>query len=331
MKCPVEGQDSRTRQTAGRETASSGRQLSTGQQGAQTRKVSENPDFGEIPSSQKLQPLGHGKIDLAVRWITRQPDGLYLQSRYGILRLSPIGSAIIRVTFTKNGQPDSAVHPGIAVNRTEKFWMYKDLGNAIELNTDELTLQIQKSTGAIRYMAVGEKSRDRKLLLAEHSTPCRQLENTAGGKQQIRLYLDWAKDERLYSPGLLCASKPNRCSGTERPAANQRQSMEQHGHGGSGNTFDPVSQQKTAGPALLSLRGGAYYISHSGEAELPFLFSDKGYGLLLATDSPVFCCDLPAQGSYLHTESQNQMDYYFIAGKRQDNLQNAYRYLCGKL
>ena len=92
-----------------------------------------------------------------------------------------------------------------------------------------------------------------------------------------------------------------------------------------------VSQQKTAGPALLSLRGGAYYISHSGEAELPFLFSDKGYGLLLATDSPVFCCDLPAQGSYLHTESQNQMDYYFIAGKRQDNLQNAYRYLCGKL
>lgn len=331
VKCPVEGQDSRTRQTAGRETASSGRQLSTGQQGAQTRKVSENPDFGEIPSSQKLQPLGHGKIDLAVRWITRQPDGLYLQSRYGILRLSPIGSAIIRVTFTKNGQPDSAVHPGIAVNRTEKFWMYKDLGNAIELNTDELTLQILKSTGAIRYMAVGEKSRDRKLLLAEHSTPCRQLENTAGGKQQIRLYLDWAKDERLYSPGLLCASKPNRCSGTERPAANQRQSMEQHGHGGSGNTFDPVSQQKTAGPALLSLRGGAYYISHSGEAELPFLFSDKGYGLLLATDSPVFCCDLPAQGSYLHTESQNQMDYYFIAGKRQDNLQNAYRYLCGKL
>lgn len=169
-------------------------------------------------------------------------------------------------------------------------------------------------------MAAGETSRDRKLLLAEHSSQCRQLENTAGGKLQTWLYLDWAKEERLYSPGPVNGSHPDFHPGSGFPSGSAKKDS------------DPVSQYNSVGQTLISLRGSAHYISHGGRtAELPFLFSDKGYGLLLATDSPAFCCDLPGQGSYLHVESQNQMDYYFIAGKRRENLLNAYRYLCGRL
>ncbi|MBD5490226.1 MAG: AAA family ATPase, partial [Lachnospiraceae bacterium] len=47
--------------------------------------------FGDMPPTEKLSPPGHGKIDLAVKWVTKQQDGLYLHSRYGVLRLSPIG------------------------------------------------------------------------------------------------------------------------------------------------------------------------------------------------------------------------------------------------
>lgn len=326
-RCPLTEQNPQsnslsfgTQRTAGQKNAPSGRELPPGRQGSHAGRLSGQPAFGDIPAREKLRPRGHARIDLAVRWITRQPDGLYLQSRYGILRLSPIGSAIIRVTFARNGQPVSAVHPGIAVDRTEKFWMYKDMGNAIELNTDELVLQVTKFTGAIRYMAAGETSRDRKLLLAEHSSQCRQLENTAGGKLQTWLYLDWAKEERLYSPGPVNGSHPDFHPGSGFPSGSAKKDS------------DPVSQYNSVGQTLISLRGSAHYISHGGRtAELPFLFSDKGYGLLLATDSPAFCCDLPGQGSYLHVESQNQMDYYFIAGKRRENLLNAYRYLCGRL
>ncbi|MDE7045233.1 MAG: ATP-binding domain-containing protein, partial [Acetatifactor sp.] len=71
--------------------------------GTETIKRSGYPDFADFPPTGKLRPVGHNRIDLAVRWITKQPDGLYLQSRYGILRLSPIGSGIIRVTFAKGG------------------------------------------------------------------------------------------------------------------------------------------------------------------------------------------------------------------------------------
>ncbi len=237
------------------------------------------PAFGDIPPTEKLRPLGHSKIDLGIRWITKQSDGLYLQSRYGILRLSPIGSAIIRVTFARDMQPDQKVHPGIAVDRTEKFWMYKDAGSIVELTTDELALQIDKAAGSIRYM-----TRDRKLLLEERGKECRQLEKLSTGGMKIWNFLKLTKEEHLYG-------------------------------------FGPKEQ------AGIGLRGTARYLSY--EKCLPFFLSDKGYGILTATSCPVFFCDIPAYGSYLHMENAGQMDFYFIAGKKQDTLLNARSYLTG--
>lgn len=244
------------------------------------------PAFGDIPSTEKLRPLGHGKIDLSVRWVTKQADGLYLQSRYGTLRLCPVGSAIIRVSFVRDGQPDKAIHPGIAVNRIEKYWMYRDNGRMVELTTDELALQVDKNSGAIRYLALEENQKAPRLLLAERSRECRQLERAADKSMRAWLYLDWAKDERLYG----MASKDS---------------------------------------SVLSLRGTSRYISQA--PGLPFFFSDRGYGILAAAQRPVFVCDIPAYGSYLYMESQRQMDFYFVAGKRQETLLNAYACLCGTL
>lgn len=81
----------------------------------------------------------------------------------------------------------------------------------------------------------------------------------------------------------------------------------------------------------IRLRGSARYIFHETDTgNLPFLLSDKGYGLLLAADGPAICCDIPIYGSYLYTE-QSFIDYYFIAGKRQNTILNAYAYLLGRL
>lgn len=247
-----------------------------------------SPAFGDIPPTEKLRPLGHAKIDLSVRWVTKQPDGLYLQSRYGTLRLSPVGSAIIRVSFVRDGQPERAAHPGIAADRTEKFWMYRDTGKLVELTTDELALQVDKGSGAIRYMALDETARNPRLLLAERPRDCRQLETAADRKLRTWLYLDWARDERVYGFGL-------------------------------------------KGQPLLSLRGSARYLSQQGAEGFPFFLSDKGYGILAATGHPAFVCDIPAYGSYLYTENDRQMDFYFIAGKRQETILKACDYLCGNL
>ena len=161
-------------------------------------QTSGQPAFGDIPTTEKLRPMGHAKIDLAVKWVTKQSDGLYLQSRYGTLRLCPVGSSIIRITFAKSGQPDTAPHAGIAVNRCEKYWMYRDSGSLIELTTDELSVQIDKATGSIRYLSMDENSRSKNLLLAERKRECRQLESRSGGGIQTWLFLDFSKEEHLY-------------------------------------------------------------------------------------------------------------------------------------
>lgn len=239
--------------------------------------------FGDMPATEKLRPAGHSKIDLAIRWSTKQPDGLYLQSRYGVLRLCPVGSAIIRVTFVKDGQMMTETNPAIAVSHIDKTWMYRERNGKVELTTDELILQADKITGAIKYM-----TRDQKLLLSERDKECRQIETDLSGQTRTWLFLDFQKNENLYGMGT--------------PSQNG-----------------------------IKLRGSARYISPgAGTGELPFLLSDKGYGILLASGGPAICCDISTYGSYLYTEEKS-IDYYFVAGKRQNTILNAYAYLLGRL
>ena len=269
---------------AQRETEdAAGMQRRVGTAMAPERK-STGPSFGDMPATEKLRQMGHAKIDLAVKWVTRQADGLYIQSRYGILRLSPVGSAIVRVTFSKGQQVAAGTHPQIAVRRTDRMWMYKDVNGAVELTTDELCLRVDKKTGAISFL-----TRDKKLLLSEREKEPHQIESGIGGRNKLWMFLDWKKEEKLYGLG-----------------TRQQGGME--------------------------LRGTARYISHGNQAdELPFVLSDRGYGILMATAGPAICCDLPSYGSFLYTENETQMDCYFIAGKKQNTIMNAYGYLCGKL
>ncbi len=246
-------------------------------------KVTSGIQFGDMPATEKLRPVGHSKIDLAVRWVSRQTDGLYIQSRYGLLRLSPITSSIIRVTFTTANRIRDGVHPLIEVNRTERAWMFKEAPKTVELTTDEICLQIDKASGALTYM-----SRDKKVLLAERTKECRQMQPSPVGPAKGWLFLNWQKSEQLY--GISATQDKN-----------------------------------------ISLKGTARYISHQSETqELPFILSDKGYGILIASQGTTMSCDIPAYGSYLYTECDDQIDYYFIAGKKADTILSAYQYLCGR-
>lgn len=232
--------------------------------------------FGDMPATERLRPAGHAKINLSVRWVSKQTDGLYLQSQYGTMRISPVSSSIIRMTFAKGAKITDGTHALISINKVEKGWKYRDTGKAIELNTGEVTVRVEKISGAVSYL-------DSKgtVLLTERKQESRILES-----ERNFLFLDWQKGEQLFAMG-------------------------PEGQGG------------------LKVRGSARYISHNGA--LPFLLSDKGYGILPLASEGVICCDIPAYGSYLSMEGQGQQDYYFIAGKQQQNIVNAYAYLCGTL
>ena len=209
--------------------------------------------FGDMPSNERLRPAGHAKIDLSVKWVYRQEDGLYLQSRYGVLRLSPVKSDVIRVTFTREGQPKKNVHRKIALRETEKFWMYRETGSIVELVTDELCLEVDKQTGAIRY-----RNRDKKLLLEERKQECRQIDPAGEGMTWV--FFERQKGEKLYAPGT---------AGAEGLTLN-----------GSARYIQPSTSEKTL-PSVVSDQGYCLFAA----TDKPVIFCDiPAYGSYLAVE-----------------------------------------------
>ena len=81
-----------------------------------------------------------------------------------------------------------------------------------------------------------------------------------------------------------------------------------------------------------NLRKTARYISHGDNSDdLPLLISDKGYGIVIASDGPAFACDIVAYGSYLYVENIKQLDYYFIVGKDTNTILSSYEFLKGTM
>ena len=216
-------------------------------------------------------------------WVSKQADGLYLQLRYGVLRLSPINSDVIRITFVKGSQITAGTHPKIAIEKGFRGWMYKDTAKAVALWTENIYLLVDKATGAIQYM-----SGDKEVLVSERKQECRMMERSMQGDFCSWMYFDFAKGEKIYA-------------------------------------------HRIADKFSTSLRGVSRYFSHgSNTKDLPMLVSEKGYGFVMATDSPAFFCDILSYGSFICTEKEEKLDYYFLKAQNDRKLLEVFEWLTGK-
>ena len=83
----------------------------------------------------------------------------------------------------------------------------------VEFVTDELYLQMDKATGAMRYM-----TRDKKLLLSEKNGESKQIDVTPKGMVRSWLYLDWQKGENIFGHRIADKLGAN-LRGTECPSS----------------------------------------------------------------------------------------------------------------
>lgn len=245
------------------------------------KKMPGVPLFGDMPENDRLRPAGHSKIDLTIRWVHERPDGLYLQSRYGMLRICPVSKAAVRVSFCREDTFDAqkqiydknGLQYGMAGTRTGMTgthtsaadpmdsyidlhikWKYRDKGSMVEMMTPGLLLEIDKGAGNIRFL-----TKDRKVLCEERKTECRLIEADKSWQ-----FFDWKKEK---------ISIPNR-----------------------GNSLG------------FSMKGSARYI-HGKEGELPpMMISDRGYSVEVLNEGPVICCDIPTYGSYFQVAG-TEIDY----------------------
>ena len=270
--------------------------------------------FGTMPSNDLLRPMGYVKSDRAIRWVNKQNDGVYLQSTYGVLRISPITENIIRVSFAKEQDSLPASHEKIALNKPMKGWKYRESPKLLELVTAKLYLQVDKATGTIYYM-----TGDKRPLLAERSRESRILEKPTYGNPRARLYLDWVKNETLNALGTGTRATLS-LKGTARYIS--------HCNGISGQS--PLARNA----ALLKESAAATQspLSNPKNVErLPMIVSDRGYGLVIASTAPTLCCTLPTYGMHVCVDGADVLDYYLIAGKNTEEIIGNYRKLCGEL
>ncbi len=149
--------------------------------------------FLSVPDNDRLKPKGHSKSDFSIRWINKKKDCVEMTSQAGLLRVMPIASDIIRVTFSKgqsasmeSGYFDKKAKPGTQFKVREN----KDM---VEITTVSLKAVIEKKNGAVQFFSM-----DGKLLLSEKKTEPRQIEDN-----QNWTYFDWDKREKLKARGIL--------------------------------------------------------------------------------------------------------------------------------
>ena len=250
------------------------------------KEIPVNPSgfaFGALPDSTLLRrkrPSGPAPSDLAVRNIKRTKNHLDLISQYGILRLTPITESVIRVRFQRRDIFSSVSRWRDCRPEENLVWTARAGKSLAELSTGKLTVQIDRRSGAIRFL-----SADGRKLLSESTGLPRQIES--GEKIRTWEYFNWTKEEKHSAKGILSED-------------------------------------------LERMTCKARYISFGGKRlRMPLLVSGYGYGIGIASEETVLCCTVPMYGTYIHTEGNGQIDYFFLYGEDYTGILELYRMIQG--
>lgn len=241
---------------------------------------------------------------------------LLLKTSKGKIRLQPIAQNIIRISYTLD-EYFSARESLMIVPQKQEYidWDIKQEEGSIKLLTREIQLSVDMDTGAFTYFnangnaITSEPKHDGKTLIPvdvvksvfEETSEIK----TGLGVDGIRVKVDNFKqgvDRRAYHTKL-------KFEWAENEAIYGLGSHEE---------------------GVMNLRGTHQYLYQQNmKAVVPVLVSTKGYGILIDSYSLMTFHD-DMHGSYIWTDIDDEMDYYFIYGPAFDRIISGYRKLTGK-
>lgn len=233
--------------------------------------------FGDVPDNSKLRPAGHTRIDTSIRWIKKNTDNVELASSYGLLRITPVDNSVIRVSFLKGHEK-----------------AFEDTQNWI---LDEPSPACIKAG----------------LLKGKPKWQCKEMKDAVGiatDKLAVKIEKKTGAVKFFTRTGkLLLAEREKEPRQIESDPKNQTWVY-----------FDWKKNEKLwargmASAELLPMNVKAKYISYGKQhMRMPYLVSDNGYGIAVATKRNVLCCNVPMYGTYISVEDSQQIDYYFMYG-----------------
>ncbi len=243
-------------------------------------------------------------------------DGLYLQYGAGRMALTPFTAHTIRIRYTT--QPAFGDKPSLMVvapPAEDVHFTVQEAADTLLLATSAVTVAIDKRTAAFTYL-----DSQGNLLTRE---PAR------GGKtlMPIDVPVSVFDDATVAEAGL-------NADGLRIEAGNVRTRIDRQAY------HTKLEFEWAPGEALyglgsheegmLNLRGQHQYLYQQNmKAVVPVLVSTRGYGILLDSYSLMTFHD-DAFGSYLWTDVDDEMDFYFVHGPEFDDIVRELRGLTGK-
>lgn len=244
----------------------------------------------------------------------RKDDSLYLYSEAGIHRLEPKDAGAVRISFTQKREFVHSHKPGVIQRDAFPHWEYTDGQKEIRFRSECLEIVIDRETASFCYYDGKER-----LLLREREYDSKTLEEFT----IYRMMEEGAKTEKIVTPD----GTKEIVREASRIAVGKSYHTRLYLEWDKDEALYGLGQHEEGHG---SLRGKTVYLHQANrKIAIPMLVSTKGYGILMDTYSPMIFSDT-AFGSYLYTEADAEMDFYFFNGGSMEGTVRKYRMLTGK-
>lgn len=244
--------------------------------------------------------------------VERKEGALFLCSERAIHRIQPYTPRCIRMSYTYEETFSEEEKPGV-VAKPQVDWEFEETAESVFVRTAALTVKVCKETacyeyydaeGALLVREAGQESREldrfNTTILAAEAQEVEKIKTADGEKSVV-------KEAKLTESGYAYHTKLRLLFDEKEALFGLGQHEEGYG----------------------SLRGQTVYCHQANrKVALPLLISTKGYGILTDTYSPYIFNDAGLE-SYIYTEADMEMDFYFLAGGMKQVIKE-YRNLTGK-
>ncbi|MDO4283796.1 MAG: glycoside hydrolase family 31 protein [Eubacteriales bacterium] len=230
----------------------------------------------------------------------RDGGALFLEAEGGRIRLAPQTECCVRISYTEGDSFGEGQGSHLNTAGSDCAWSWRETERAVVLETGRIRLRVSREEGAIRY-----EKRDGSLLLMEQAYDSKRTE----AYQSFRTVVDDRTEvEEVETPD----GVKRRLRGADKVfdrmlcRTRLRLAFSEDEH-----LYGLGQAEEGAG----DLRHTVQYLHQANlKIAIPFLLSDRGYGLLLSTQGTAVFSDTQF-GSYLYTEADEYLDYFFIEGK----------------
>ena len=244
-------------------------------------------------------------------------DSLVIETSKGKMKLVPYGNGIIRVLYTLDN--DFSTNSSMMIVSQDKSnieWSVKEIDDELILATKDLQVVIDMQTCCFKYLD------NKGNLLAK--------EPDKGGKtlKPIDVYKSvFDENTEIKSGNSVDGMRSNADNFKSVPAYKAYHTKLEFDWNKDEALYGLGSHEE----GMMNLSGQHQYLYQQNmKAVIPVLVSTNGYGILVDSYSlMVFRND--AFGSYIWTDVDQQMDYYFIYGPNLDNIVAGYRRLTGRV